>query len=1169
MAIEKTYLLGKNITLGCGFDLQAKAPLDSRQVVPEYDGLQALIDGNAAYEGMIVYDEGTKKTYQAQLVDGVLAFREFGINEAELKDLIASETTAAMEFKGAANALPENPSKGDFYKVTTAFDVAEGENAKVGDSIVYDGEQWFIIPSGDDIEDTWRPVTDVDNDATLTFVAGDKLDVAVAANGTVTYSHEEIDAPTVAAVGEDEQTRTYIASIETDGYGHIVGYKTATENVEDTNTTYEFEGLPVVDGEAAPSSVYFQVKSSEAEAAEVIYVDAYNKNEVNAELAKKVDKAEGFSLVDDDEIEKLAGVSEGANKVEASETNGSIKIDGVDTVVYTHPDKHVIADVDGLQGVLDAKVAQATYDEDKATFATKTELGDVDAKFSDYVTSASYAEDKADLDEAIADRYTKEEADGKFALIADAYNDSEVRGLIGDNAQAIEDLETYVGTIPTDEKYANITNVISYVNKKAEETLAAAQGGSSETAASVKQQLDNYKSENDTRVKAAEDAIDAIEADYLKSADKTELSNAIAAEAERAAGIEGGLRTDVDEIKADYLKAADIADFETKENVKKVADDLAAYVESNDAALAAETKARTDADADFETRISALEGNFGDGEGTVEAQIAAAVKVEEDARKEAVKGVQDEVDAVKGRMDTAEGKIVTLETESAKHAIKTEVEGALALKADKSVVDAMYTNGKIDELLAGKVDNATYAEDKATFALKSEITTLGDKADKSYVDEELAKKVNVSDYNTDKATFVTKTELQGVVDAQTEVNEDFEGRIADLEAIDRDKLATDAAASAVATVLDGAPAKFDTLKEIAAWIAEADTAEDAASLVTRVSALEAIDHDAYVDADSELKEELEGKINAINNHSHTFVESELNEIKSGDVAKWNAEIGAKALAELKLNASTFTEYSSAHADDYTNKQIDDAIDADVKTAIDAEVERTEAVYSKLGHKHVVADIDDYATDVAAKIEAYKYATDENAQKYASDAQAAAEATASGELASAKSELEGKINAIDNHSHTNKAELDKIADGDVAKWNAAEQNAKDYADGLNTAMDGRVAALEDIDHDDYVSKSATETQTIVSPLVVSNGESGSLYRSVKVQPDKITLFETVMGTTTNLTQEEGEGGTTHNVTLPAEDGTLATREWMNANMGVEKLTQAADTVLIFDCGGSGV
>lgn len=81
------------------------------------------------------------------------------------------------------------------------------------------------------------------------------------------------------------------------------------------------------------------------------------------------------------------------------------------------------------------------------------------------------------------------------------------------------------------------------------------------------------------------------------------------------------------------------------------------------------------------------------------------------------------------------------------------------------------------------------------------------------------------------------------------LNAAMDARVVKLEAIDHDKLAADAAAAAVAGVIDDAPAKFDTLKEIAAWIAEADTAEDAASLVTRVATLEAIDHDAYVAAD--------------------------------------------------------------------------------------------------------------------------------------------------------------------------------------------------------------------------------------------------------------------------------------------------------------------------------
>lgn len=638
MAIENTYLLGKNITLGCGFDLQAKAPLDSRQTVPAYAGLQALIDGNAAYEGMIVYDEETKKTYQAQLVDGVLAFREFGINEAELKDLIASETTAAMEFKGAATALPENPAKGDFYKVTAEFAVGE-DTAKIGDSIVYDGAQWFLIPSGDDIEDTWRPVTDVNNDATLTFAAGDKLDVAVASNGTVTYSHEAIDAPTDNTSGEEELTRTYITSVETDGHGHITGYKTATETVDDTNTTYTFEGQ----SEDA-TSVYFQVTSSEEGAtAEVVYLDAYSKNEIGSmitdtheeimsdvndlfaaaktetdtavqgakdyadsladnyaeaehthevaditdfdakvkeygyattgdvetALAEKVDKVDGKSLVDDAEITKLSGVSAGANKVEASE-NGKIKIDGVDTVVYTHPEKHAIADVDGLQGALDGKVSK---------------------------------EDGKSLI-----------ADSEIARLAnvDNYDDEEVRGLIGDNAQAIEDLGEYVGTIPTN--YTE-TNVIAYINKKAEETLSAAQGGSSETAASVKQQLDNYKSENDTRVKAAEDKITALETESAKHALKTEVEAVDAKFADYTKTAD--LPTDLGDFTNDagYAKTADVnTELDKKADKTQVATDIAnaiaplATTEALNGVKATAEAATTveEVDAQIDAKIGAL-----------------------------------------------------------------------------------------------------------------------------------------------------------------------------------------------------------------------------------------------------------------------------------------------------------------------------------------------------------------------------------------------------------------------------------------------------------------------------------------------------------------------------------------------------------------------------------
>ncbi len=59
------------------------------------------------------------------------------------------------------------------------------------------------------------------------------------------------------------------------------------------------------------------------------------------------------------------------------------------------------------------------------------------------------------------------------------------------------------------------------------------------------------------------------------------------------------------------------------------------------------------------------------------------------------------------------------------------------------------------------------------------------------------------------------------------------------------------------------------------------------------------------------------------------------------------------------------------------------------------------------------------------------------------------AIAQSKIAGLTDALAGKADADDLHTHGNKEELDKIATGDKAKWDAAEQNAKTYADGLMT------------------------------------------------------------------------------------------------------------------------
>ena len=111
-------------------------------------------------------------------------------------------------------------------------------------------------------------------------------------------------------------------------------------------------------------------------------------------------------------------------------------------------------------------------------------------------------------------------------------------------------------------------------------------------------------------------------------------------------------------------------------------------------------------------------------------------------------------------------------------------------------------------------------------------------------------------------------------------------RVEALEAIDHAKLATDAAASAVATVLDGAPEKFDTLKEVAEWIADSESAATAADLVTRVGALEAIDHEAYVAADTALETSLKGYVD---DRFTNEVTGKFDTVGSAEAAEKNAK----------------------------------------------------------------------------------------------------------------------------------------------------------------------------------------------------------------------------------------------------------------------------------------
>lgn len=153
------------------------------------------------------------------------------------------------------------------------------------------------------------------------------------------------------------------------------------------------------------------------------------------------------------------------------------------------------------------------------------------------------------------------------------------------------------------------------------------------------------------------------------------------------------------------------------------------------------------------------------------------------------------------------------------------------------------------------------------------------------------------------------------------------------------------------------------------------------------------------------------------------------------------------------------QYVKDHGTEVTGMQKDisdnaDAIAAEAERAAGVESgldTRLQAVEAAVGDSGSVADAID-----TAKQEAIDAAAADATSK-ANTAESNAKEHANGLNTAMNARVEA-LEAID-HDHANKAELDLIVAGDKAKWDAAEGNAKTYADGLNSAMDARVVALE--------------------------------------------------------------------------------------------------------------
>lgn len=194
---------------------------------------------------------------------------------------------------------------------------------------------------------------------------------------------------------------------------------------------------------------------------------------------------------------------------------------------------------------------------------------------------------------------------------------------------------------------------------------------------------------------------------------------------------------------------------------------------------------------------------------------------------------------------------------------------------------------------------------------------------------------------------------------------------------------------------------------------------------------------------SDLTTGLAGKANA----SHTHAQSDVTGLTDAlallasktEVTSAIDALRQEMLGDTPVEAyNTFTElaaYIAAH------KEVSDALTAAIGTKADKATTLTgygitdaytkTEVDTKISDAISAATGGESAASVKAALEAYETSND------------------------------ARVDALeaDTHKHSNKTVLDGITSDKVSAWDAAETNAKTYADGLNTTMDSRVDALE--------------------------------------------------------------------------------------------------------------
>lgn len=642
-----------------------------------------------------------------------------------------------------------------------------------------------------------------------------------------------------------------------------------------------------------------------------------------------------------EEMKTLLGLGSMAYKAEVAEANLNAdlaaKINAASGAQHSHDNKTVL---DGITAekvaAWDSAEANAIDHADGLNTAMNTRVEAVEAAIGEngsVATKIKTAIEALDFtDTAVDGEYVSavNEVDGKISVTRKALPDySETYDAKGAAATALDNAKAYADGLAAnyDEKGAAAgvkTELEAEIAKKVDKESYDADKATFATKTElgdVDKKFENYRTSADQDVidNGHKERIEALEAKFTgdNSVD-AKIAAAVDAEKQRAEGIEGGLRTDVNAV-AGRMDTAEgkITALET-ESAKHA---LKTEVEAVDAKF-----------ADYVTSASYAT----DKQATETALADRYTKEEADGKFALIADAYDDTELV--------GRVSALETESAKHAVKTEVDAALDLKADKSVVEAMYTNEQIDGFIA---DAKKYADDNdanTTYTIGYESKVDGEgghparivftpsEGEAQYIDATPFIKDSVldnvtydADTNTLTFTFNTDAGKEAVTVELTDILAPYTGSTGDRVKIE----VTDGVISA--DLVAGSIGKDYLDESVKASLALADSAIQSHQDISHLATTEALNGVDAKFANYTNTTDMNAKFDL--KADKTQVATDIATAKSGaeaEAARLDGVLKSELQGEINTKANTADVY--AKTETFTKDEVNAAIAAAVEAA---------------------------------------------------------------------------------------------------------------------------------------------------------------------------------------------------------------------------------------------